>query len=347
MPLNHYVTPRPLRAPRQPLLPRRHDLRRRPRLGLQREGTPRRSRDRFVERGGNFIDNRQRLHPRPLREDHRRPPRQGPEQARPGLVLATKFTSNLYPRRPQRRRLEPQGDRRPVRAVVAPPPDGLHRSVLAARVGSLDAHRGDDGRAPRPRHEPARSATSASPTPPRGRSRRPTCSPPSAVSPPFVALQIEYSLLERTVEGELIPMAQELGLGVHPPGRPSRGGALTGKYKRADRGQPQARPRRVPHGRARRRPDVRHRRRSRAHRRQARQHARARRARVGAGPARGRLHHHRRPHARPARRQPRRARPAALDRGHRGARQALRPDAPLPRPVPGDGRDVQSTAAPP
>ncbi|GIS98195.1 MAG: hypothetical protein CM1200mP25_4320 [Acidobacteriota bacterium] len=28
--------------------------------------------------------------------------------------------------------------------------------------------------------------------------------------------QIEYSLVERTVEGELIPMAQELGLGVTP-----------------------------------------------------------------------------------------------------------------------------------
>jgi len=28
---------------------------------------------------------------------------------------------------------------------------------------------------------------------------------------PFVGLQIEYSLLERTVEGELIPMALELG----------------------------------------------------------------------------------------------------------------------------------------
>ena len=33
---------------------------------------------------------------------------------------------------------------------------------------------------------------------------------------PLVALQIEYSLLERTVEGELIPMARELGLGVTP-----------------------------------------------------------------------------------------------------------------------------------
>jgi aryl-alcohol dehydrogenase-like predicted oxidoreductase len=33
---------------------------------------------------------------------------------------------------------------------------------------------------------------------------------------PLISLQIEYSLLERTVEGELIPMAQDMGLGVTP-----------------------------------------------------------------------------------------------------------------------------------
>jgi aryl-alcohol dehydrogenase-like predicted oxidoreductase len=51
----------------------------------------------------------------------------------------------------------------------------------------------------------------------------------------LVALQIEYSLLERTVEGELIPMARELGLGV-TPWSPLKSGALSGKYKRADKG---------------------------------------------------------------------------------------------------------------
>ena len=48
---------------------------------------------------------------------------------------------------------------------------------------------------------------------------------------PLVALQIEYSLIERTVEGELMPMAAELGLGV-APWSPLRGGVLTGKYTR-------------------------------------------------------------------------------------------------------------------
>lgn len=48
---------------------------------------------------------------------------------------------------------------------------------------------------------------------------------------PLVALQIEYSLIERTVEGELVPMAIELGLGI-TPWSPLRGGVLTGKYTR-------------------------------------------------------------------------------------------------------------------
>lgn len=51
---------------------------------------------------------------------------------------------------------------------------------------------------------------------------------------PLVALQIQYSLLERTVEGELIPMAQELGLGV-TPWAPLASGALSGKYTRDKR----------------------------------------------------------------------------------------------------------------
>ena len=52
---------------------------------------------------------------------------------------------------------------------------------------------------------------------------------------PLIALQIEYSLIERTVEGELMPMARELGLGV-TPWSPLRGGALSGKYTRANAG---------------------------------------------------------------------------------------------------------------
>lgn len=49
---------------------------------------------------------------------------------------------------------------------------------------------------------------------------------------PLIALQIEYSLLERTVEGELMPMAREFGLGV-TPWSPLRSGFLSGKYPRS------------------------------------------------------------------------------------------------------------------
>ncbi|GAA3207757.1 aldo/keto reductase [Nonomuraea helvata] len=50
---------------------------------------------------------------------------------------------------------------------------------------------------------------------------------------PLIALQIEYSLVERTVERDLIPMAREMGLGV-VPWSPLASGVLTGKYSRAD-----------------------------------------------------------------------------------------------------------------
>jgi len=60
---------------------------------------------------------------------------------------------------------------------------------------------------------------------------------------PVSAIQISYSLVERTVEGDLIPMAQEFGLGV-TPWSPLAGGVLSGKYTRenastakADRGE--------------------------------------------------------------------------------------------------------------
>lgn len=62
---------------------------------------------------------------------------------------------------------------------------------------------------------------------------------------PLIALQIEYSLVERTVEGELVPMALELGLGI-TPWSPLRGGVLSGKYTRENAGTiPAARGERV------------------------------------------------------------------------------------------------------
>jgi aryl-alcohol dehydrogenase-like predicted oxidoreductase len=52
---------------------------------------------------------------------------------------------------------------------------------------------------------------------------------------PVVALQLEYSLMERTVEGELIPMAQSMGIGAMP-WSPLKNGFLSGKYSRDNAG---------------------------------------------------------------------------------------------------------------
>ncbi|MET0694119.1 MAG: aldo/keto reductase [Propionibacteriaceae bacterium] len=50
-----------------------------------------------------------------------------------------------------------------------------------------------------------------------------------------IALQLEYSLVERTIEREHIPAARELGLGI-VPWSPLAGGFLAGKYSRSDVG---------------------------------------------------------------------------------------------------------------
>jgi aryl-alcohol dehydrogenase-like predicted oxidoreductase len=53
---------------------------------------------------------------------------------------------------------------------------------------------------------------------------------------PLVGLQIEYSLVERTPDRELLPMAQAYGLGT-VAWSPLGGGLLTGKYRRGEEGR--------------------------------------------------------------------------------------------------------------
>ncbi|BEU25783.1 aldo/keto reductase [Paraburkholderia caribensis] len=55
---------------------------------------------------------------------------------------------------------------------------------------------------------------------------------------PISALQIEYSLIERSVEGELLPMAAGFGLGT-VGWSPLAGGLLTGKYRQGETGRKQ------------------------------------------------------------------------------------------------------------
>ena len=48
-------------------------------------------------------------------------------------------------------------------------------------------------------------------------------------------MQLEYSLLERTAEGELFPMAQAMGMGIMP-WSPLKHGFLSGKFRRDNAG---------------------------------------------------------------------------------------------------------------
>src|ERR1700744_718871 len=52
----------------------------------------------------------------------------------------------------------------------------------------------------------------------------------------FIALQVEYSLIQRTPERELIPMAKHFGITV-TPWAPLGGGVLSGKYLRGEQGR--------------------------------------------------------------------------------------------------------------
>ena len=52
----------------------------------------------------------------------------------------------------------------------------------------------------------------------------------------FAGLQIEYSLIERTPERELLPMANALDIGV-TAWSPLGGGVLTGKYNKTNKAQ--------------------------------------------------------------------------------------------------------------
>jgi aryl-alcohol dehydrogenase-like predicted oxidoreductase len=53
---------------------------------------------------------------------------------------------------------------------------------------------------------------------------------------PLAGIQVEYSLVERSADRELLPMAEALGLGV-TMWSPLGGGLLTGKYRNSDQGR--------------------------------------------------------------------------------------------------------------
>jgi aryl-alcohol dehydrogenase-like predicted oxidoreductase len=193
--------------------------------------------DRFLALGGNFIDTANAYtqgHSEKIIGDHigRTPSR------RDRVVIATKFFGNLFPE-------DPNGGGAGAKALIASTHESLRR-LQTDYIDLLWMHLWD-------RHTPIEETMRALDDLVRagkvryiGFSDTPAWKVAQAQLlaqfrgwTPLVALQIEYSLLERTVEGELIPMAQELGLGV-TPWSPLKSGVLSGKYTRENAGKVKA-----------------------------------------------------------------------------------------------------------
>jgi aryl-alcohol dehydrogenase-like predicted oxidoreductase len=188
--------------------------------------------DRYLELGGNFIDTANfymRGHSEKIIGDHLAHDR----EKRDRVVIATKFSGNLYPG-------DPNGGGSNRKAIIA----ACEQSLRRLRTDYIDLyylHIWD-------KHTPIEETVlamhdlvQAGKVRYLGISDTPSWKVAQAQLlthfrgwAPFIALQIEYSLAERTVEGELIPMAQELGLGV-VPWSPLASGRLSGKYTPSSR----------------------------------------------------------------------------------------------------------------
>jgi aryl-alcohol dehydrogenase-like predicted oxidoreductase len=192
--------------------------------------------DRFLERGGNFIDTANgytKGHSEKIIGDHL-----GRHSAkRDRVVIATKFVTNMY-------RGDPNGGGANRKAIMAQCEQSLRR-LQTSYIDLYWMHAWD---ASTPIQETMRALDDLvtegkvrfigfSDTPAWKCAEAQTMATLRGWTP-LVALQIEYSLLQRTVEGELTPMARELGLGV-TPWSPLARGVLTGKYARGDHGKHQ------------------------------------------------------------------------------------------------------------
>jgi aryl-alcohol dehydrogenase-like predicted oxidoreductase len=193
--------------------------------------------DRFIELGGNFIDTANfytKSHSEKIIGDH-----VGRHAARRDrLVIATKFSGNLYPG-------DPNGGGSSRKTIVASCENSLRR-LQTDYIDLYWLHNWDV-------HTPIEETMSALEDLVRaGKVRYIGVSDTPAWKiveanmiahlrgwAPFIGLQLEYSLLERSVEQELVPMALQFGLGI-TPWSPLKSGALSGKYTRATAGQVKA-----------------------------------------------------------------------------------------------------------
>ncbi|GHF68679.1 aryl-alcohol dehydrogenase (NADP+) [Amycolatopsis bartoniae] len=183
----------------------------------------------YLDRGGNFIDTANIYtngHSEKILGDH--------FAARPGsrdhVVLASKFFTNLFPG-------DPNGGGAGRASILAQ----LHESLRRLRTDHLDLywlHNWD-------RHTPIEETLRTLDDLVRagkirylGFSNTPAWVTAQAQTltllrgwTPLIALQVEYSLLARTVEGELAPLARDQGMAL-VPWSPLKNGFLSGKYRR-------------------------------------------------------------------------------------------------------------------
>jgi aryl-alcohol dehydrogenase-like predicted oxidoreductase len=184
---------------------------------------------RYLERGGNFIDTANFYtngHSEAILGDY--------FTARTGLrqhvVLASKFFANMYPG-------DPNGGGAGRASITAQ----LHETLRRLNTDYLDLywlHNWD-------RHTPIEETMSALDDVVRagkvrylGFSNTPAWVTAQAQTTamlrgwtPLIALQVEYSLLERTVEGEIAPFARDQRMAL-VPWSPLKNGFLSGKYTR-------------------------------------------------------------------------------------------------------------------
>src|SRR5271154_3552993 len=190
--------------------------------------------DRYLELGGNFIDTANfytKSHSEKIIGDHigRN------KEKRDRLVIATKFSGNLYPG-------DPNGGGSSRKSIIAACEQSLRRlqteyidlywlhnwdvhTPIEETMAALE----DLVRAGKVRYlgvsdTPAWKVAEANVT---ARLRGWSA---------FIGLQIEYSLLERSVEQELVPMGREFGVGI-TPWSPLKSGVLSGKYTRQNAGK--------------------------------------------------------------------------------------------------------------
>src|ERR1700678_3954483 len=169
---------------------------------------------RYIEQGGNFIDTANGYttgHSEVIIGDYLKTK----PALRDRLVIATKFSANLFPG-------DPNGGGSSRKAIVAAADESLRRLKLDY-IDLYWLHHWDRYT---PIEETLRALddlVTAGKVRYIGVSDTPAWKFAQAQMiaafrgwAVFIALQIEYSLIERTVEGELIPAARELGLGVMP-----------------------------------------------------------------------------------------------------------------------------------